>query len=209
MRGEKADNAVIRSKLLKARSAGTSIKGRFYDFFSDFEKIERSLKKLDDEKRDIVETLKAKQAELAEIKIEEVQEWEARKSSCNEARSKSEQNIGACKQKTEQCDKNLMGIDLKLKRSVAEDVRINKPTQYQEYADQLIRLCKSKLDAYEDECKKIIREKVNKTLQDFSRKDFQVQVSDDFSFHLIREDGHKVAKSKGEIYCSICPLYLR
>lgn len=195
---EKGDNPVIRSKLLKARSAGADIKGRFSDFLAELKKIENNLKELDVEKRDVAINLESKQAELAEINVEEVQKLERLKKSCNAERSKADQDIGACTGSIKQCDNQLITIDLSVKRLGAQDTRINKLTQYQEYANKLIKLCTSKLDQYEKESKLIIAKKVNETLQDFSRKDFQVQVSDDFSFHLIREDGHKVAKSKGE-----------
>ncbi|MCF7987313.1 MAG: AAA family ATPase [Methylovulum sp.] len=195
---DKADNAVIRSKLSKARSAGSNIKSRFSDFLVELQKVEENLQELDNDKRDVVIALETKQAELKDIPVEEVQKLESRKKLCNEARSKAEQNIGANKRSIEQCDKDLIDIDLKLKRCGAQDTRINKLTQYQDYASNLIKLCEKKLNQYEKDSKLIIAQNVNKTLQDFSRKDFYVKVDEDFGFHLIRENGQKVAKSKGE-----------
>ncbi len=49
---EKADNAGIRHKLMKARTAGGNIKNRFKDFLSELEKVENRLAELDCEKRD-------------------------------------------------------------------------------------------------------------------------------------------------------------
>lgn len=71
-------------------------------------------------------------------------------------------------------------------------------TTHQSFAQELINLCETKLDQYEKDSKKTIASKVNQTLQEFSRKDFRVRVGDDFSFYLIREDGNRVAQSRGE-----------
>ena len=195
---ETADNAVIRSKLLKSRSAGTNIKGRFSDFLSDLERIEKNLAKLDDDKRDISHELDDKQKELSEIDVDEVQNLEKIKQRCMTALSVVNQNIGSTERTLKTLSDELQGIDSKLKRFGAEDVRISRLTEHQSYAQELIKHCGVKLDQYEKDSKLTIAKKVNETLQEFSRKDFKVKVGDDFSFFLVREDGYRVAKSKGE-----------
>lgn len=195
---ETADNAVIRSKLLKSRSAGTNIKGRFSDFLSDLERIEKNLAKLDDDKRDISHELDDKQKELSEIDVDEVQNLEKIKQRCMTALSVVNQNIGSTERTLKTLSDELQGIDSKLKRFGAEDLRISRLTEHQSYAQELIKHCGVKLDQYEKDSKLTIAKKVNETLQEFSRKDFKVKVGDDFSFFLVREDGHRVAKSKGE-----------
>ncbi len=92
----------------------------------------------------------------------------------------------------------MQGIEVKLKKFSTEDKRVNLLTSHQTFATELIKLCELKLDQYEKDSKKAITSKVNSTLQEFSRKDFRVKVGEDFSFFLVREDGMRVAKSKGE-----------
>ncbi len=195
---EKADNAVIRNKLLKSRSAGTNIKGRFSDFLSDLERIEKNLAKLDNDKRDITHELVDKQKILSEIDVEEVQTLEKLKYNCMTALSSVDQTIGSNKRNIDILSRELQKTDLGLKKFGTEDVRISRLTEHQIYAKELIKLCDVKLDQYEKDSKLTITKKVNETLQEFSRKDFKVKVGDDFSFYLVREDGHRVAKSKGE-----------
>jgi len=195
---ETADNAIIRNKLLKSRSAGTNIKGRFSDFLSDLERIEKNLSKLDDDKRDISHELDEKEKELNNIDTDEVEDLNELKRNCMSELSAVDQKIGSNKRNITNLDSELQEIDSKLKRFGAEDVRISRLTEHQSYAQELIKLCGIKLDQHEKDSKLTIAKKVNETLQEFSRKDFKVKVGDDFSFFLVREDGHRVAKSKGE-----------
>ena len=195
---EKAGNAVITDKLTKARSGGSKIKNSMTDFLSALEKIENRLTELDFEKRDIEVEFADKQKQLGEIKVEDVMEFERQKANCKKKLSESEQNIGSKKRSFEMFKRDLQEIELKLKRYGAEDIRINRLTEHQGFTEELIKVCQQELDRYEKESKKTITDKVNKTLQEFSRKDFRVRVGEDFSFGLIREDGKQVAKSKGE-----------
>jgi|SaaInlStandDraft_5_1057022.scaffolds.fasta_scaffold08929_2 DNA sulfur modification protein DndD len=197
---EKADNAVIRSKLMKSRSAGTNMKGRFSDFLSGLEKIEKNLTKQDTDKRDISHELVEKQETLDGIagEVDEVKKLEQSKNNCTSALSVINQKIGSNDRSLGILNSELQTTDLKLKKFGAEDVRISRLTGHQSYAQELIELCGVKLDQYEKDSKLTIAKKVNETLQEFSRKDFKVKVGDDFSFYLVREDGHRVAKSKGE-----------
>jgi len=195
---ETADNAIIRNKLLKSRSAGTNIKGRFSDFLSDLERIEKNLSKLDDEKRDVSHELGEKEKNLKEIDTDEVEDLNKLKDDCMTALSAVNRNIGLNEKSYSNLSSELQVIDSKLKKYGAEDVRISRLTEHQSYAQDLMKLCDVKLDQYEKDSKITIAKKVNDTLQEFSRKDFKVKVGDDFSFYLVREDGHRVAKSKGE-----------
>ena len=195
---ETADNAVIRNKLLKSRSAGTNIKGRFSEFLSDLDRIEKNLSKLDIDKRDIGHDLAEKENLLAKIDVEEVKKLKNMERSCLSELSVLNEKIGSCKNNLRLLGSDLNDTDTKLKAYGAEDIRITRLTEHQTYAQELIKLCVLKLDQYENDSKFTIASKVNKTLQEFSRKDFKVKVGDDFSFYLVREDGHRVAKSKGE-----------
>jgi len=195
---ETADNAVIRNKLLKSRSAGTNIKGRFSDFLSDLGRVEKNLSTLDDDKRDVTHSLEEKEKALKSIDVEEVKQLEKTKQNCLNSLSAVSQKIGSNVTSLGLLKNELQITDSKLKRFGADDVRIGRLTEHQSYAQELIELCGVKLDQYEKDSKLVIAKKVNETLQEFSRKDFKVKVGGDFSFYLVREDGHRVAKSKGE-----------
>lgn len=195
---EKADNAGIRTKLMKARYGGKNIKSRLSDFLSELDSIEKRLSEYDIEKRDIEVKLTEKQHDLDAIDVEEVRKLEATKTACQNKVSSLDREIGITTRNIEIAKNDSQGIEIKLKRFGSEDIRINKLTQYQEFANDLIKLCGQKLCQYEADSKKTIASEVNKTLQECSRKDFKVRVGDDFSFYLVREDGKRVAKSKGE-----------
>ena len=195
---ETADNAVIRNKLLKARSAASNIKGRFSEFEPDFEKTEIRLLELENEQRDIEVELCEQQKTLSDIDIDEVKIFEDQKVACNRVLTKVNETIGSKKRSLDLLKSDLQSIDIKLKRFGAEEPRISRLTAYQEYAKELIKLCESKLNEYEASSKLTIASKVNNTLQEFSRKDFKVKVDDDFNFFLVREDGKRVGQSTGE-----------
>ena len=195
---EKADNAGIRAKLMKARVGGANIKSRLNDFLSELESIEKRLSGYDNDKRDIEFELTDKQNELKSIDVEEVRKLEALKTTCQNKVSFLDREIGITLRNIEIAKADSQAIEIKLKRFGSEDIRINRLTQYQEFASDLVKLCHHKLCQYEADSKRTIASEVNKTLQEFSRKDFKVKVGDDFSFFLVREDGKRVAKSKGE-----------
>jgi DNA sulfur modification protein DndD len=195
---ESADNAGIRNKLLKSRSGGSNIKGRFQDFLLELEKIEKNLTRLDNEKRDINHDLGDKRKEKNEIDVEEVESLRQTEKFCRDKLSGVDESIGSVKRDIRNQNGELQVIDSKLKKFGAEDVRIRRLSEHQAYVKSLIKLCEVKLDKHEKDSKIVIAQIVNDTLQEFSRKDFTVKVGDDFSFHLVREDGSRVAKSKGE-----------
>lgn len=165
---------------------------------SDLQKIENNLFEIDNYKRDLDIDLSEKQDRLKEIDIEEVRQLESLKDKYKNKLSTIEQSIGSKKRNLDILKRELQDVELKLKKYGTEDIRIQRLSKHQEFSDELIKLCTSKLKEYEDESKKTIAVKVNQTLQQFSRKDFTIKVSEDFSFYLIREDGQKVAKSRGE-----------
>ena len=193
-----ADNAVIRDKIKKSIIAGSNIKKSLSEFLSELEKIEYRLIELDTDKRDIETELKENNNALKEIDIEEVKKLEHLKDICKAKIRECDQNIGAIKTKLTSLKNDLLIFESKLKSFGTKDIRIGGLTAHQNYAERLIKLCEKKLDQYEKDSKKTIAGIVNKTLQTFSRKDFRVKVGDDFSFFLVREDGKRVAKSKGE-----------
>lgn len=195
---ETADNAIIKNKLFKARGAASNIKGRLNDFLVELKKIEIRLLELDAEKGDIETSLKEKNNALKEIDVEEVKKDESLKDIFNSKLRLCDQNIGAKKATLSVLKNELLIIELKIKSFGSENSRILGLTDHQSFAESLIKLCQSKLDQYEKDSKKTIASIVNQTLQTFSRKDFTVKVSDDFSFYLVREDGKRAAKSKGE-----------
>lgn len=67
-----------------------------------------------------------------------------------------------------------------------------------EKLEKLVRLCESKLKNYELTARNNIAVSVNVILNNFSRKEFNVRVTENFDFKLARPDGSLVAKSKGE-----------
>jgi DNA repair exonuclease SbcCD ATPase subunit len=67
-----------------------------------------------------------------------------------------------------------------------------------EKLEKLVRLCESKLKNYEVTARNNIAVSVNVILNNFSRKEFNVRVTENFDFKLARPDGSLVAKSKGE-----------
>lgn len=195
---EKSDNPSIREKLKKSTAGGSNIKSRMGDFLVELTSIERRLSEQDSEKRDIEVELADKKMAFSEIKVDEIQDLESKKTACQNKISIADREIGAQNRNIETLRIDLQSIDAKLKRFGAEDVRIARLSKFQNYTEELITLCADKLNQYESESKITIADKVNQTLQEFSRKDFKVRLGEDFGFHLVREDGKPVAKSKGE-----------
>ena len=195
---EKADNAGIRNKLMKARSAGGNIRNRLPDFLVELKNIKTRILELDRDKSDLESSLTEKNKALKEIDIDKVKKLENKKDACNSRLGICNQDIGSKKRNFDILKNDLQGIELKLKRFGAQDIRINRLTGHQKYVEELINRCETKLKKHEEDSKLTIASKVNRTLQDFSRQDFHVKVDRDFSFSLIRKNGESVARGNGE-----------
>ena len=195
---EKADNAGIRNKLMKARSAGGNIRNRLPDFLVELKNIKTRILELDRDKSDLESSLTEKNKALKEIDIDKVKKLENKKDACNSRLGICNQDIGSKKRNFDILKNDLQGIELKLKRFGAQDIHINRLTGHQKYVEELINRCETKLKKHEEDSKLTIASKVNRTLQDFSRQDFHVKVDRDFSFSLIRKNGESVARGNGE-----------
>lgn len=86
----------------------------------------------------------------------------------------------------------------KQKRKVVDVSKLEGYEQRQDFIESIIALTRKTVELEEASARVDIEALINERLDKFSRKDYFVEVREDFSFVLKKQDGMPVAKSKGE-----------
>lgn len=102
-----------------------------------------------------------------------------------------EKNISILNTRISECDRWINS-------NIPDNGLVFKYNQDVEKLEKLVYLCETKLKNYETTARNNIAVSVNIILNNFSRKEFNVRVTESFDFKLARPDGSLVAKSKGE-----------
>ncbi|WP_172589481.1 hypothetical protein, partial [Shewanella xiamenensis] len=194
----KADNAEIKHRRLKAVHFAGSLKRKPSEFISEYNRVFDGLKSA---RSRIVEI----DAEISEVEkmILSSPDDEIRKTQA-EIKSR-EQRISDLKHKEVQIESLRPRMEAQLaelKKDISRyqpDDKFNSDIHRKiEFIKRLKKTCSLKLEQHEKDAVKEIAKKVNETLDKFSRKDFKIRLSTDYQFFLTKADGEPLAKSKGE-----------
>ncbi len=196
---ETANTAIITQKLSKARSFAEKTKGQAKQFIDDIDSIEKQLTEI----HKAIGVNTQRQAELEEelenLKDgDRVKTWQGLSKKAKQARDKFNQNIGSTNREISTLDQEIRALNNDIFRGDGTPLAVTKIEAYQNMIDEMISRCQQKLEDYESSSKRHIASSVNEILKQFSRKDYEVRLSSDYEFHLVRDDGKRVAKSKGE-----------
>jgi DNA sulfur modification protein DndD len=196
---ETANTAIITQKLSKARSFAEKTKGQAKQFIDDIDSIEKQLTEI----HKAIGVNTQRQAELEEelenLKDgDRVKTWQGLSKQAKQARDKFNQNIGSTNREISTLDQEIRALNNDIFRGDGAPLAVGRIESYQNMIDEMISRCKQKLEDYESSSKRHIASSVNEILKQFSRKDYEVRLSSDYEFHLVRDDGKRVAKSKGE-----------
>jgi len=193
-----ANTAIINQRVMKARSAADNMTGIASEFLKQVEQVENKRKTLDNKYGVEEQHRQELEQQFSDIDEEEIK---ILTNSRNVVRSKLHELLrleGRVKLDLDQCKGRAEQARKELGASGAGDEQLQRLQKIQDIIEKMMNRCKSRLEEVENSARASIAGKVNEILKEFSRKDFEIRVNNDFEFFLVRNDGGIVAKSKGE-----------
>lgn len=195
---EGASTAELNQRVMKARSAGSNLKGRVQEFLQEIAKLERQRNNYDQELSLCERRLSELNSQLEGIDEAKIARLVQRRSDLNVKIKQLTMEQGSLRQKKSQEEQNLAQARQAAAVAGANDKAFTRLSEIRERISEMITRCSTRLDGFEKEARALIAAAVNQFLDEFSRKHYTVRVSESFDFHLARTDGKLVAKSQGE-----------
>ena len=193
-----ANTSNIKDRVRKARSISDKMKSLSREFVSEAERIEEKISNLHRLIGAAEGELKLKNDELNNIPTEEIKKLNKQKEELLSKIEKAAAATGSIKITIFNTKEEIDGIKRLLEQKGGADQRIVRLTNSQNLVQIMIDRLEEILQEYENNARQDIKRRVNAILDRFSRKEYQVQLSENFEFNLIRKSGEIVAKSKGE-----------
>ncbi len=195
---ESANTALINQKVMKARSVASNVKGRLEEFLEELRRLEKEKGSLDKAIGEEERTLKDLESELIGIDEESIKKLTVARERLKNQEKDLLRAQGALKVEIGRCEEIFATASRDLAVGGANSKAVQRVSAIQSGIEEMIKRCEDRLDEFESSARNQIARMVNEFLEGFSRKDYQVRVTESFDFHLARTDGQVVAKSKGE-----------
>ncbi len=195
---ESANTAAISQRLMKARSMASHGLELAQSFLVEVERIEKERREIEGDLQEAQNELEKWEMELGNVDEEEVARLNKERKQCREKIASSTQRIGRVRAEMEEAEKRATEAKRKTDVGGTTDVRIQRLNQAEELIDQLVQRIRERLDEFEEGARRQLAHLVNEMLRNFSRKNYEVRVTESFEFKLVRSDGGIVAKSRGE-----------
>lgn len=195
---ENAGRAEASQRAMQARSVAASIRSYSIQFLDEIRRVESDLERIDSGIAKEEGEIQDLQSELDGVDEEEIRRIASVRDKAHadikqlsEKRALLNRDIEELNGTIERCRRELQGEQ-------GTDARVDKLNDIQELINALVERCRNKLLHVEDSSRLEIKQRVNEILTKFSRNGYQVEISENFEFFLVREDGGVVAKSTGE-----------
>lgn len=195
---EKASNADMRNKLMKARSMGSMMESEHTHFYSEYTKLSDAMSQLDAEIRDCLITLEEKEKERGLIDEEEIKILHNSLMKCRDRIQANLRDQGRQDARIESSKTEIDRLEGETRRESGTNDRLDKLIRQKDFVAGLVDVCTRTLQEYEESSKLEIVRVVNETLHEFSRKDYSVKMDDDYVFHLVGVNKEIIAPSDGE-----------
>jgi DNA sulfur modification protein DndD len=193
-----AGSAELTSNLFAARSALTLAEDRATEASREFQKaggrlqaIAASLTEVDQHLADIRDTLKGLDIQSISAKESALERSEA-------ARSEFQTDVGHLRGALQGLRADLAEIERGILVLLGAAPLVARLKSQMKFLRELRDFGLEYLAETEERAKSHIVDELNRTLREFSRKPYKVELSDDYSLQMLREDDIPVAKSNGE-----------
>lgn len=195
---DRANTYEIKTNLMKARSFAQVVGKEASSFIDEFNLANKKINDLQHEIADLEGKITNLNAQLDSINDSYLKLLRIREKDISFKISRLQSTSNNLMREIESCN-----ILVQQKKREAEKYMPNSGETFkiQEriyYIQKIIDACNNKIQITEEDSKYRIANFVNEILEKFSRKAFNVKMSNDFNFEMVREDGGIVAKSKGE-----------
>ncbi|EED31302.1 putative RecF/RecN/SMC N terminal domain [gamma proteobacterium NOR5-3] len=195
---ETANTALIQQRLQKARAVADKIKGLATEFLSEVGRYESELDASHKKVGALEVAINEANTELNGIDVDEINSLQQQALNAKEALKKANRDIGTEHSRLERLKEELKATDRKIGKETSTDARLARIQACETIIESMVKRCEQRLGDYEEEARANIEKAVNDILEEFSRKDYRVDITETFDFNLVKTDGSIVAKSKGE-----------
>lgn len=194
-----ATTAVIYNRLLECRAFIQSIKTRSEEASDGIQDIQAQLTYLSEELRGIEDSIKGLSEKIKGSPVEEINKKEIAREELGKklkamtlARGQTMAQIGTLQ--------NAVGaLNAEVKKALATQPALAALSAKANFLEELIGYAAKRIEADEERSRNALLVTLNKTLDKFSRKDYRALLDPNtYTFHLVRQDNQKVAKSTGE-----------
>ena len=195
---ETANSAAISQRVMKARSIAANLRGRVKEFLQQIADVEGRRTRLDKEIGFEEKTLSDLEEEWDDIDEKKIKRLTEIRNGLRSKRNTLVSEQGELKAKLARGEERLQKIRHAAAGAGANNAMFRRLSGIRDGVDEIIERCSTRLDDFENSARSLIAHEVNEFLKEFSRKDYEVRVTESFEFYLARTDGQLVAKSKGE-----------
>lgn len=195
---ETANTAVMKDRLVKGRSVGSTIIADSKDFIPAITRCESKILSLDAAIKEFEIRERELEDELAKIKDSKIEELRARRDVLRRKKESSAARVNEFSSSIARSKNSLEQVERVLAKAKGKDERYDKLSTAVKSVERLIGLLECRLEEYEEKARLQIAASVDEILRRFSRKSRSVRVGENFNFYMVDEDGRKAPKSKGE-----------
>jgi DNA sulfur modification protein DndD len=195
---ETANTAVMKDRLVKARSIGGTMLANAKEFIPLLKNVESKIIALDSTIKSLEEREKDLEVELQRIKDSKIEELRERRNQLRVQVKEADSKFNSFNSNISRAKSSLEQVERVLLRAKGKDDRYDKLSSAVKSVDELIDMLEGRLEEYEDNARSEIASSVDEILKRFSRKSRSVRVGENFNFYMVDEDGRKTPKSKGE-----------
>lgn len=195
---ETASTAEINQRIMKARSTAANLKGRTREFLEEIGQVDMQRTNLEREIGFAEKKSSDLEGQLRGIDQEDIRLLTERRTQLKHRHTSLTTQQGALKERITRQEDHIRKARRDAAVAGANSAIFRRLSGLRDGVEEMIKRCRTRLEDYEKNARAIIAERVNSFLEDFSRKDYEVRVSESFEFYLTRTDGKFVAKSQGE-----------
>ena len=195
---ETANTGLITQRVSKARAVADKITNQASEFLEAINELENQNAQLSAQIRQVEIDIENLSKELRGFNEGNISEWQKGSEDCHAEARAEERKKGADQAEVSRLESVIKALDKEIHSEDSTNAVITRLKNYDTFLNDLIDKCESKLEIYEKSARASIKSDVDKILEQFSRKSFKTRLGEDFSFDLIRSDGKKAGKSKGE-----------
>jgi len=193
-----ASTAAISQKFMRARSVASTALQLADTFLEEVGQVEEEHRSIEQEYREAQNERESWEKKLDEVDEEEVERLKKERKQVQQSTDQKKRRLGQVEAKIREEERNRSEAARRMGMDTSTDARIGKLNRAEKLVDQLTERVQNRLSEFEQGARRQIAHLVNEILANFSRKNYEVRVTDDFEFNLVRQDGGVVAKSRGE-----------
>jgi DNA sulfur modification protein DndD len=199
---ETAGSSEIEEAAMSIASRLTEIGNEEEQVYTDIEKLLSRRSSVTDEVQRKTERISEISSQLEEVDTENISSLETRRGKLDNQISEYNQQIGTISERIDQTESDIEDITIRIKEVEQQNKKAELAQRRAQMAKYLRGRVEELFNNYQDEVRKRINDRVNKTFRKIIVKDYYADINEDYSLRILKDVGSdetiSVAKSTGE-----------